>query len=260
MNWILLVIASCQPSLPPEMITRYDDQDVVGPIQADEALLLHSIVRTTHTRRILELGGLLGYSARVFLHALSCKERYMMYTVDLVPVRSQGMFHKTIQKDAVTLTMADIDHKPIDLLFLDCHAYYATKNTVENLLAHKMLSENVIIALHDTGKHRQIAHPLVWSRDYVHQPVERIFAQYLSLRGWQRISFHDDDRMMGGRHGLTIMQRPANLTIMCDDKWKRFYDINIEECKEIQSKTARSAAFINGKREFHHTTDQWVGL
>ena len=47
------------------------DQMVNGPIQDDEALMLYAVVRTMRLRRVLELGGLSGYSARNFLSALS---------------------------------------------------------------------------------------------------------------------------------------------------------------------------------------------
>ena len=41
-----------------------------GPMQADEMLLLFSVVRTSSVRRILEIGGLSGFSAFNFLEAL----------------------------------------------------------------------------------------------------------------------------------------------------------------------------------------------
>jgi len=225
----------CAPQLPAEMIHDYVNQDVSGPIQADEAIFLHSLIRTTGARRVLELGGLAGYSASVFLHAVSCHASRRVYTVDLHPVRSQGPHHTTLQKNAITLTMADVDHEKIDVVFLDCHAFYATKHTVENMIQNQMLSENALLVLHDTGQHKRKARQHSWSRDYVHQPVERVFAQYMGQRGWQRVSFHDDFRPRGGRHGITVLQRPANLTVICDDQWKQFYDIRTAECKEIQA-------------------------
>lgn len=225
----------CSPFLPRDMIQDYPLQKVSGPIQADEALTLHSLVRTSSTKRILELGGLHGYSSSVFLNALECKRRVKMYTVDVVPVRSHGPRHKTIQKDAGLLTMDDIDNAPIDLVFMDCHVYTTTKNTVLNLINKNMLSTEAILVLHDTGKHNNKQENVFWLRDGVHQPVERIIAQFLSLHGWNRISLHDDQRPGGGRHGLTIMQRPVDMTVICDDKWKAFFDVPLEECFRIQS-------------------------
>ena len=40
-----------------------------GAIQDDEALLLFAMIRVMHLRRVLEIGGLDGYSARNFLAA-----------------------------------------------------------------------------------------------------------------------------------------------------------------------------------------------
>ena len=51
-------------------LTQPDDQVVVGPVQDDEALLLFALVRCMRLRRILEVGGLDGYSARNFLRAM----------------------------------------------------------------------------------------------------------------------------------------------------------------------------------------------
>ena len=50
-------------------LTQPDDQLVFGPVQDDEALFLYAVVRVMRLRRILEVGGLGGYSARNFLEA-----------------------------------------------------------------------------------------------------------------------------------------------------------------------------------------------
>lgn len=229
---------SCSPYLPPHLIHDYPKQDVQGPIQADESMLLHALLRTSGASRALELGGLQGHSASVFLHAMKCQPEYKMYTVDLNPVANQDpRHHKTLQKDAKFLTPDDIDHEPIDVLFLDCHAFYATQQTILNLLNRNMLRKNGLIVLHDTGKNHNPK--LWWAQDGIHQPVERLVAQWLSHRQsdtWQRISIHDDDRTGGGRHGITIMQRRANLKTPCTN-WKQHFDVQTaRECKEAQTR------------------------
>ena len=50
-------------------LTQNENQRVLGPIQDDEALFLYSIIRGCRLERILEIGGLNGYSARNFLKA-----------------------------------------------------------------------------------------------------------------------------------------------------------------------------------------------
>ena len=228
------------PQMDTNLIQRYPLQDVAGPIQADEAMLLFAIVRVTNTCRILELGGLDGFSAQVFLDALEAKgSNAKLYTVDLVEVKSQdgGRRHKTIHKDAAELTMQDIDDEAIDLLFLDCHCYYATKTTVENMLKFNMLSENALIVLHDTGKHLY-SKDLGWNRDGIHQPAERLIARWLSgTQKWQRISFHDDHRNPF-RHGVTVMQRKVDLSIPADTNWPKGSwlgeQAKVDEIKSVQ--------------------------
>ena len=239
--WLPIVLtwtdsgSKCLPQMDPQLITDYARQRVMGPIQADEALLLHSLVRTAGVRRILELGGLRGFSARVFLDALACQPEHerRLYTVDLVRVVSQNpRVHKTIQKDATLLTAEDIDRAPLDLLFLDCHAYDATRTTVRNLLRGRLLSPNAFVVLHDTGRNR--AAKLGWAQDGIHQPVERLVAQWMSNElGWHRISVHDDSRRLGGRHGLTVMQRKQDLRVPCTN-WSAFFDVSQSECERVQ--------------------------
>ena len=52
-------------------LSQPENQNVSGPIQDDEALFLYSIIRGCRLERILEIGGLSGYSAKNFLQALS---------------------------------------------------------------------------------------------------------------------------------------------------------------------------------------------
>ena len=48
-------------------------QRVVGPMQADEMLLLFGLIRASSVARVLEVGGFKGDSAYTFLRALRCK-------------------------------------------------------------------------------------------------------------------------------------------------------------------------------------------
>lgn len=54
-------------------LTQPADEAVVGPVQDSEALLLYALVRVTLARKIVEVGGLDGYSARNFLRAMGAK-------------------------------------------------------------------------------------------------------------------------------------------------------------------------------------------
>ena len=205
----------------------YPRQAVSGPMQADEMLTLFSLIRTSSVRRVLEVGGFHGDSAFNFLQALRCKRDAIVITVDLRTVKQwtkHAVTHRTLQKDASNLTMADVDGRPVDAILLDCHAYYATKHILHNVLSRKLLAPNGFIFLHDTGLHSQPgAHSQFQQspRGYVHQPVERLIAQWLVSVdcSFQRISAHDDTRADVSRHGLTIMQVAATSTSMGCQSW-----------------------------------------
>jgi predicted O-methyltransferase YrrM len=51
-------------------LVQPNDEAVLGPVQDTEALFLYAVVRGMRMRRVLEIGGLSGYSARNFLAAL----------------------------------------------------------------------------------------------------------------------------------------------------------------------------------------------
>lgn len=201
-------------------------QGVLGPMQDDEALLLFALVRSSQVRRVLEIGGNDGFSARNFVAALRPKANATVYTIDLMQVPRMGPTHVVISKDAASFTASDIGGEPIDLLLLDCHHYSVQRQLVLALESANLFGHHSYIALHDTGLHsRKWAR---WSSEwrsawqehatdqrvrYVHQPVERLLASWLSRRGWQRISAHDDDRKPFPRHGLTLMQRLVDLGV-----------------------------------------------
>lgn len=192
-------------------------QRVIGPLQDDEALVLFSLACVSHVRRVLEVGGLLGDSARTFLAALQRKEGARMYTIDVNRVRVQDRVrHVVLRKDANQFTAADIGNEPVDLLFLDCHNYLVQQRLVQKVLSEGLLHPSGYIVLHDTGLHPKshVRGSLPWpnasSQHWIHQPVERLLATWIAgaFPGWNRISFHDDDRRPF-RHGLTVMQVTA---------------------------------------------------
>ena len=203
-------------------------QNVIGPMQDDEALLLYALVQTTHVARVLELGGLSGFSARTFLTAMHAKRSGRVYTVDLNKVPqvqwSGGSDHRHVAlvKDAARLEPADVDFEPLDLVLLDCHDFNATRATFRQLKRHGLLRPDAYLVLHDTGLHSRLVHPVLkdvavpFRGKLIHQPVERIFADWLPVAypsdGWQRISLHDDSRQPM-RHGLTIMQRRVSMQV-----------------------------------------------
>ena len=77
------------------------EQNVVGPMQDDEALLLFALARTMGVTRVLEVGGLGGFSATNFVAAIACARgggrNAAVYTVDINIVPRIGPYHRTIQ-------------------------------------------------------------------------------------------------------------------------------------------------------------------
>ena len=237
----------------------YPRQMAMGPMQADEMLLLFGLVRSSAVARVLEIGGLQGTSAYNFLQALRCKHggpvAPMVITVDINPVHrweSHLVTHRTLQKDATLLTMADIGGEAVDAILLDCHAFYASQHILLNVFDRGLLSANGFLFLHDTGLH-DYPTPLpkvTWAQlnkqppGWVHQPVERLIAQWVTQQdcAFQRVSAHDDARDVGPRHGLTIMQRRVDLTVSdCStgERGKRFLDYEPSDCRAVQLATQR---------------------
>jgi predicted O-methyltransferase YrrM len=193
------------------------DQNVGGPVQDDEALLLYAAVRAMRARRILEIGGLSGYSARNFLRALGDDDGAAVYTVDINPVKSQAPHHYTYAKDVALLTPEDLHHQPIDFIFFDAHVFEPQMKMLDRITAAGLVTEHTVIALHDTHLHPRKSAP--WSyrlkghepAGYVHQPVERQMVNALRRAGWDAVAFHTPldrhDARLPFRHGVTIMRK-----------------------------------------------------
>ena len=249
-------------------------QAIAGPLQDDEALLLFALARVNGVSRVLEVGGLGGFSARNFLEAVACTSSPAVYSIDIHPVARVGPWHHPLQKSAADLTATDLEMQAVDLILLDCHHYPATIALLRRVLAEGLLAPEGIIALHDTGLHPPPSNCLApphecnrtrkhaalvelnddhlpkrwrWKRGWMHQPVERLVVQWLAKfdcnAEWQTLVAHDD-RHRGSssfRHGLTIMQRRVNLHVpqhVCDaGKYGRggVGPARPAECREIQA-------------------------
>lgn len=197
-------------------LTQPDHQNVSGPIQDDEALLLFAMIRVMQLKRVLEIGGLGGYSGRNFGEAVG--NTGVVYTVDVNPLMPQFKNHRTIQKDCVEIKSADVDNVPLDLIFFDCHIFAAQTKMFDSLLEQGMVNTRTVIALHDTNLHPTKTVP--WAREvdggWVHQDCERQMVNAFRKRGYEAICFHTaidvHSEQLPLRHGLTIMQIPVILT------------------------------------------------
>jgi hypothetical protein len=131
-------------------LTQDPSQEVLGPIQDDEALLLYAVCKVICARHVLEFGGLNGYSARNFLQAVGPEGT--VYTVERNPMERLADNHIVISKSAKDLGPHDIWH-PCDLVFFDCHAYEEEGAALELLWRIGTVRVDTILAMHDTGEH-----------------------------------------------------------------------------------------------------------
>lgn len=199
-------------------LTQNADQRVGGPIQDDEALTLYGLVRVMRMRRVLEVGGLSGYSARNFLTALGDEAGAAVYTVDIHPVPSQAPHHHVLTKDCGKVMPQELHGEPLDLIFFDAHVLEPQMKLLARLEEARMLLPHTVIALHDTNLHPRKgpawSYPLFENGvevGYVHQAVERQMVNRLRQAGWDAICLHmgrdRSDERLNARHGLTLMQR-----------------------------------------------------
>jgi hypothetical protein len=195
-------------------LTQSIKQDVIGPIQDDEALFLYSLIKCMRLKTILEIGSLAGYSAVNFLKSLP--EDGKLYTVDLKYVKNISDNHKHIQKNCKDLTNKDIENH-IDLIFFDCHMYDEQIATFYNIEKFGIIDDKTILVLHDTNLHPKKfvnwAYPV--DDGFCHQPVERKMVNLFKQIGYSAFMLHtamsSHDQNLPFRHGLTIMQKNNNL-------------------------------------------------
>lgn len=192
-----------------------------GPIQSDEALFLYSLVKVLRPKVIVEFGFYLGHSAINFLRAMpeNCKLYSFDHWVKSKQVASQikDDRFKFIFKNQQDFFSEDIDNNLIDIIFIDashkCEINIKMFNKIKN-----SLNENALILIHDTGSWNidylgeQIknipspGHYFLNKKEYLHQPDERWFVNYLRRHypKFNQIHLHSLNTL---RHGLTILQR-----------------------------------------------------
>lgn len=196
-----------------------------GPVQRDEALLLHSLVRALRPQTVVEIGFLKGDSAFNFLRALDKEAR--LYSFDVDPACAEiarerfaddpRLTYRTRSQE--TLEREDIDGHLADFVFLDAaHDLDLNQATFKRLLP--LMAPNAILTVHDTGiiprtfvpaGHWTLEVTERWAGDeYEHQPDERAFVNWLLERHpeFSQIHVHSTRAF---RHGVTLLQRSTPL-------------------------------------------------
>ncbi|MCJ2012559.1 hypothetical protein [Methylobacterium sp. J-076] len=192
-------------------LNQPDEQNVVGPIQDDEALVLYATIKCMRIKNVLELGGQTGYSARNFLQAVG--DHGSVTTIDMDHVETLSKNHIFIHKNIEDVVAEDLRGLEIGLIFFDCHDFRRQIDLFKKLKAWGSVTDKTILALHDTNVHPKQIVP--WSYEsadgWIHQTAERLMVTEFNRRGYSEISFHTDNAMHGQslpyRHGLTLMQR-----------------------------------------------------
>lgn len=208
-------------------LAPFREEDAVGPVQRDEAVLLYGAVRAIRPKTVVEIGFLVGDSAFNFLRAMDDDAK--LYSFDISP-KAQELARELFSHDRRfrfgllsqdEITERDIDGRNIDMLFLDAsHDLALNQRTFEAI--ESLLAPRALVAIHDTGAWGEDAIsspaagplPAGWVADeggrwvdggYAHQPEEREFVNWIAETRPQfsQIHFHCTSTL---RHGLTMLQ------------------------------------------------------
>lgn len=198
-------------------LTQPSHQMVLGPIQDDEALFLYSILKGMRMKRVLEIGGGEGYSANNFIMAMDQVDG-ILYTVDIKPVPVLAPNHKVIVKNALYLTSEDVDNRPLDLVFFDCHDM-VQMDIYHHFVKEGLIQDHTVLALHDTNLHYEpfkLWGPYIVQEDgYAHQPVEREMVNMFKSLGYDTFMLHTTKEKHSPsfpfRHGITVCQKHKKL-------------------------------------------------
>ena len=205
-------------------LSFYLEEEAIGPVQREEALLLHALTRVLRPQVVVEVGFLGGMSSLNFLLAMEPSGNLYAFDISrdserLARTHFRGRAGFSFQrKPQDEITAADVDYKPVDLLFLDAsHELALNVRTFERL--HELMADDGIFIIHDTGTwhrdrlpahHRELirgyADHWISEEEFQHQPEEREFVNWIheAYPEWVQMQLHTTRTM---RHGMTLLQR-----------------------------------------------------
>jgi hypothetical protein len=210
-------------------LTQSDDQNNPGPIQDDEALLLYALIRVTRIKRIVEFGGVHGYSAKNFCEAVG--NEGVVYTIDWGvdgPTPKVAENHVVVSKNVADVEPEDLGNQPVDLVFFDCHAYEASLCAFQKLRRARIITDKTIFAFHDTNlwptkdapnttgaEWPEIAYEV--EGGWVFCPPERQLVNDFKVMGYDVLNF-GTEREVHGTHfpyrcGLSIARKFVKLEL-----------------------------------------------
>lgn len=195
-------------------LTQADTQEVFGPIQDDEALVLFALIRCMRIRNVVEVGSQHGYSAKNFLEAVGKNGHVIGIDINETPKLADN--HTTIIKDISLITENEIPWE-IDLVFYDCHNLQAQMSFHSRMIQFNKITKKTTIVLHDTNLYPSgvVQHAYKIKDGWVHQPDERKMVNLLVEQGWSAVCLHtrleNHDEALPYRHGITILQQFSKL-------------------------------------------------
>jgi predicted O-methyltransferase YrrM len=193
-----------------EHLTQEIGQVVIGPIQDDEAVVLFSIIRTSGLKRVVELGGLHGYSAKNFLESVGVDGT--VYSIDINNVNKISPNHITIIKSADQVVKDDIQNR-VDVVFFDCHNYDCSLSFFNNMVECGIIDDETVLVLHDTNLHYvKLTDNAFHNGDgWIHAVVERDLTNYFFDIGYQVLNLDTKpevhNELFSYRHGLSICKK-----------------------------------------------------
>ncbi len=217
-------------------------EDQIGTVDRDEALSLLGLTRILCPQTIVEFGFLSGHSALNFM--LAARPECQVFSYDISDnseeiarrcLRQFRNFH-FIRKSQTDFSPSDIDHRKIDLCFLDAsHDLSLNLKTFDLVQPH--LAEGGIFAVHDTGIwHRKFFtqghYDFIesnlgkktgrWIDDdqYQQAVTERLFVNTLLRKypDFSQVHLHSSNTL---RNGITLLQKTVPLVTGSEQEKKK---------------------------------------
>lgn len=210
-------------------LARFREEEALGPIQREEALLLFALVRMLRPRTVVEFGFHRGHSALNFLAALPDGAELHSYDIDPQAKELAAVFLRAVGgragrfrfhgKDQREFSASDVGGRSVDLVLLDASHDLGINRTTFDRVAPAM-TEGGILAVHDTGvwlRSQMDAAHLAWAEasdgvwigpnEFSPWPEERRFVRWVvdEHPGWAPLHLHTTRTL---RHGLTLLQKP----------------------------------------------------
>lgn len=216
------------------------NQNVIGIIQDDEALLLFALCKTMLIKNVVEVGTFVGYSARNFIKAVG--EDGHIISIDTNHFSGRHPNFTFINKNVSKIEASEIPWV-IDLIFFDCHDELAQITFVNKMINAGKIDDDTIIAVHDTNLHPDIntnyvdlgwpsgpflgadtnaftnsKHtPIKTKNGLIPQPDERVLVNKLIDYGWNPFHIHTKlnrhNKDLSFRNGLTLLSKKKYLEL-----------------------------------------------